>query len=243
MQKTSSFVLKKFVEWKDDLLHLIYPNHCVICNKELSKFEEGYCSICGSELKYTHYENYREATSLDKLFWGRCLLKSSFSMLYFEKGGQTQKILHEIKYKGNQQLGKKMGLEMGIKLLTNTEKYSYIDALIPVPLHPRKTYIRGYNQSEIIANGISEVLKIPVNTTFLTRVQHAESQTKKNKFLRWDNIEEAFFVNPKGNENLEHIVLIDDVITTGSTLEACIKKINEYRPDIEISVFSLAVTK
>lgn len=238
-----SFVLKKFVEWKDDLLHLIYPNNCVICRQELSKFEEGICSICDAELKYTHYENYQDVSSLDKLFWGRCQLKSTFSMLYFEKGGQTQKILHEIKYKGNQQLGKKMGSAMGHKLLTNTEKYTSIDALVPVPLHPRKTYVRGYNQSEIIANGISEVTKIPVNTSFLTRVQHAESQTKKSKFLRWDNIEEAFFVHLQGNEHLKHIAIIDDVITTGSTLEACIKKINEHRPDLEISVFSLAVTK
>jgi len=238
-----SFVLKKFVEWKDDLLHLIYPNNCVICQQELSKFEEGLCSICDSELKYTHYENYQDATSLDKLFWGRCQLKSSYSMLYFEKGGQTQKILHEIKYKGNQQLGEKMGSKMGTQLLTNIEKYTSIDALIPVPLHPRKIYLRGYNQSEIIANGISETMKIPINKTFLTRVKHAESQTKKSKFLRWDNIEEAFFVNPQGNEHLKHIAIIDDVITTGSTLEACIKKIKEYRPDLKISVFSLAVTK
>lgn len=238
-----SFVLKKFVEWKDDLLHLIYPNNCVICQQELSKFEEGICSICDAELKYTHYENYQEASSLDKLFWGRCPLKSTYSMLYFEKGGQTQKILHEIKYKGNQQLGKKMGSAMGHKLLTNTEKYTSIDALVPVPLHPRKAYVRGYNQSEIIANGISEIMKIPINTSFLTRVQHAESQTKKSKFLRWDNIEEVFFVYLQGNEHLKHIAIIDDVITTGSTLEACIKKINEHRPDLEISVFSLAVTK
>jgi competence protein ComFC len=238
-----SFLLKKLVEWKDDLLHLVYPKNCIICQKELSKFEDEICSFCEIELKYTHYETYHDATSLDKLFWGRCQLKSTYSMLYFEKGGQTQKILHEIKYKGNQKLGEKMGSKMGLKLLTNTEKHSSIDALIPVPLHPRKTYVRGYNQSEIIANGVSEVMKIPINTNFLTRVQHAESQTKKSKFLRWDNIEEAFYVNIRGNEHLKHIAIIDDVITTGSTIESCIKKIHELSPDLEISVFSLAVTK
>lgn len=243
MQKIRSFLLKKIVEWKDDLLHLIYPTHCVICQSELSKFEEAICAICYGELKYTYYESYQDTTSLDKLFWGREQLKSTFSMLYFEKGNQTQKLLHEIKYNGNQRLGKKMGAMMGLKITENQQKYYPIDALIPVPLHPRKMYVRGYNQSEVIARGISETSNIPVNTTFLTRIQHAESQTKKNKFLRWDNIEEAFFVNPKGNEHLKHIAIIDDVITTGSTLESCIRTIKACNPELEISVFSLALTK
>jgi competence protein ComFC len=240
--KNSINFLNKIVSWKNDLLHLIFPSTCLICENELSKFEESLCSFCQQELKYTHFEDYKIETSLDKLFWGRVNVKTTFSMLYFEKGNHTQTILHQIKYKSNLVLGKFMGEKMGEKLKMNT-KYENIDVLIPIPLHPKKKYIRGYNQSEIIANGISKSLNIPLNLTFLIRIKHAESQTKKSKFLRWDNIEEAFYVNVKGNENLKHIALIDDVITTGSTIESCIQKIHNLRPDIEISVFSLAVTK
>ena len=243
MQKKARFVLKKFVEWKEDLLHLIYPSVCIICQKELSKYEIQVCSICENELEFTNFENYNEATSLDKLFWGRMVLKSTFSLLYFEKGNATQKILHQIKYKSNQELGELMGKLMGSKIKEQPEKYKSIEVLIPVPLHLKKQYSRGFNQSEVIANGIQSTSLIPINLNFLTRRVHTESQTKKGKFLRWDNIDEAFFVNAEALQNVKHLALVDDVVTTGSTLESCMKKIKEVYPEMEISVLSLAITK
>ncbi|MES2587970.1 MAG: ComF family protein [Bacteroidota bacterium] len=242
MQKVTRFLLKNFVEWKENILHLIYPNVCLVCEKELSKFESDVCSFCVENLKYTAFEKYEDESTLDKLFWGRVQLEHTFSLLYFEKGNQTQKILHQIKYKGKQELGEKMGELMAKRLLENPSKLHGIDVLIPVPLHLKKQHTRGYNQSEVISNGLSVVLNIPTKLDFLTRVKHAESQTRKSRFMRWDNIEEAFFVN-ENHSDLKHIAIIDDVITTGSTLESCMKMILEKYPQMKISVFSLAVTK
>jgi competence protein ComFC len=243
MQNKTRFVLKKFVEWKDDFLHLIFPSTCLICENEISKYEKSVCSVCFNDLKFTQFENYHEETSLDKLFWGRVQLENTFSLLFFEKGTSTQKILHQIKYKANIDLAKEMGALLGEKLINSNIKTEQIDALIPVPLHPKKLYIRGYNQSEEITQGLSKVINVPINTNFLTRIQHAESQTRKGKFLRWDNIEEAFFVHLNQNEHLKHVAIVDDVITTGSTLESVIKKIKEANPSIKVSVISLSVTK
>ncbi len=242
MQKVTRFLLKNFVEWKENILHLIYPNVCLVCENEISKFEKDVCGFCIENLKYTAFEKYDDASSLDKLFWGRIQLAQTFSLLYFEKGNQTQTILHQIKYKGKQELGEKMGELMGKKLLENPIKINGIDALIPVPLHLKKMHTRGYNQSEVISNGLSKILDITTKLDFLTRIVHSESQTKKGRFMRWDNIEEAFFVN-ENKDNLKHIAIIDDVITTGSTLESCMKMIREKYPEMKISVFSLAVTK
>lgn len=233
---------KKFVEWKDDILHLIYPNLCLICTKELSKFEQEVCLNCREDFKFTAFENYLEPTSVDKLFWGRVTLESTFSLLYFEKEGATQEILHQIKYKGKQKLAIEMGKLMGEKILLNS-KYASIDALIPVPLHSKKMHIRGYNQSEMIAKGLSEATEIPMNLEFLKRVVHAESQTKKGRFLRWDNIENAFEVAKDMEKELKHVAIIDDVITTGSTIESCVREIQKVYPEMKVSVLSLAVTK
>lgn len=242
MQNLRDFTLKNFVELKDSILHLIYPNLCVCCQNELSKFEREICHLCQHNFHFTGFENYTEPSTLDKLFWGRIKIEQTFALLYFEKGNSTQEVLHQIKYKGKQELAVQMGEFIGKKLISNKKKIDGIDALIPVPLHLKKFFSRGYNQSELLANGVSNVTKIKVVTDFLTRKKHAESQTKKGRFMRWDNIEDAFFVE-KNIHQLKHIAIIDDVVTTGSTLESCIKMILEKNPEIKISIFSVAVTK
>lgn len=230
------------VEWKNDFLHLVYPSTCLACEKELSKIETELCFFCRNELKFTGFEKSAETNELDKRFWGRCQLESTFALLYFEQEGSTQQILHRLKYKGKQKLGREMGRLTGEKLAENP-KYAGIDCLVPVPLHPKKQHLRGFNQSEQIALGIEEYTRIPVNIDLLTRVKHAESQTKMGKFGRWDNISEAFRVSKTAAGQVQHLALVDDVITTGSTLEACIQAIRKELPDVKISVISLAVTK
>ncbi|MGV3630090.1 MAG: ComF family protein [Bacteroidota bacterium] len=249
MQKMTSKWLKKITplasplaEWKNDFLHLVYPSTCLVCDKELHKSETEICFFCREELKFTAFEKYADDSELDKRFWGRCRLESTFALLYFEQEGATQQILHQVKYKGKQKLGIEMGRMIGEKLLENP-KYRDIDNLIPVPLHPKKQHVRGYNQSEQIAQGISQQTQITLNTTFLQRTVHAESQTRMGKFGRWDNISEAFIANKKALGESQHIALVDDVITTGSTLESCINTIRKELPDLKISIISLAVTK
>ncbi len=230
-------------KWKADFLHLVYPDVCLICNYELPNSETQLCHQCEKSLRYTYFETFKEPSSLDKLFWGRADLSATFAMLHFEKETSTQEILHHIKYRNKTMLAKEMGIRIGKKLLLNPDKYSSIDVLIPSPLHPKKKYLRGYNQSEMIAEGISKSINIPVNTQFLTKNTHNQSQTNKGRFLRWDNVSEVFQVNPEKLKNKKHLALVDDVVTTGSTLEASILKIKKALPDIEISILSLAVTK
>ena len=235
--------LQKLVRLKGDLLHLVYPESCLSCNCELTSGTQHLCHLCEMDLRYTYFENFTEPTPLDKLFWGRVSLASTCALLNFEQDSGTQKILHAIKYKGKKELAEEMGERFGRKLLTNPAKYDSIDALIPIPLHPKKRFIRGYNQSELIADGLSKSMKIPAITDFLTKGTHTKSQTTKNRFMRWDNVSDVFHISPEKYTHLKHIALVDDVVTTGSTLEACIKIIAEALPELKISVLSLAVTK
>lgn len=235
------FNLKKLSLLKDSISHMIYPNQCLICDEELTKDTASMCSFCSDELQYTQFEIYPEATSLDKLFWGRVQLQSTFSLLFFEKGKSTQKILHALKYKSNPEVGVEFGKLIG-RTLKGNEQYKDLDILIPVPLHPKKEFTRGYNQSEKLADGISLILNVPVDATFLKKHNHTGSQTRRGRFGRWDNV-----VNNFGIKNLKtepkHIAIVDDVITTGATLEAIIRSVQEIYPDIRVSIISLALTK
>jgi len=118
-----------------------------------------------------------------------------------------------------------------------------LEALVPVPLHPKKLFTRGYNQSEKLADGISNELNIPVLKDFIVRNKNTETQTKKGRFLRWENVENKFSVGRKSNENYKHVAIVDDVITTGATLEAIIQSIQKNNPEVCISVISLALAK
>lgn len=235
---------QKMLLWKEDLLHLVYPSSCLCCENELSIGMRNICDICDANLRYTYFENFSEPSTLDKLFWGRCNLTSTCAYLQFEQDSSTQQILHSIKYKGKKDLAVEMGSRFGTRLNQNQAKYGSIEVLIPVPLHPKKKFIRGYNQSECIAVGISESTNIKVNKTFLTKGIHTESQTKKaNRFLRWDNVSDVFHLDISKLGEIKHLALVDDVVTTGSTLESCIQKIHRVFPDIKITVLSLAIAK
>lgn len=230
-------------KWRDDVMHLVYPDMCLICSTELPSSAVQLCHLCETSLRYTYYETFKEASSLDKLFWGRANLHATYALLHFEKETSTQEILHHIKYKNKTQLAQEMGVRIGKKLKIDAEKYGEIDALIPIPMHPKKQYLRGYNQSVFIAEGISKTIGSPVNIDFLTKNTNTQSQTKKGRFLRWDNVSEVFQVNTKKLKDVKHIAIVDDVVTTGATIEACILKIREELPNIKITVISLAATK
>jgi len=235
------FATTKFNKLKADLLHVLYPNFCMICDTETPHSKSGICPICESDLQYTHFEDYEEPTSLDRLFWGRVLLENTYAMLYFEKTNDTQAVLHALKYKDRSDVAVYFGELTGERIVT-TEKFKNLDALIPVPLHPKKQFLRGYNQSEMIANGISVKTGIPVNKDILKRVVFSESQTKKQKTTRWEDIQKGFRSNGT-QKQFKHVALIDDVVTTGSTVETCVRILQEALPDCRISVISLAVTR
>lgn len=233
--------LNNWFEIIRSISHMIYPEVCLICTKELTTSEKSICSFCYEDLHFTHFEKYTESTSLDKLFWGRVSIEASYALLYFEKGQSTQQLLHALKYKSNPHVGIEFGRIIG-RRIKKMNGFKKIDLLIPVPIHPKKEFIRGYNQSEQIANGVSEIMNIPVDPHFLKKRSHTGSQTKRGRFARWDNVVNNFMLK-KNRSNPKHIAIIDDVITTGATLEALIRSIQKNYPDIRISIISLAITK
>lgn len=236
-KKTSKH--SKHLNFVDDLTHLIFPSSCLVCENELAKTEKNICSFCENNLSKSNFHLFTEASPLDKLFWGRVQLKATYTHLLFEKSKGSQNILFSLKYKNNPGLGVYFGKQIG-EDMQKMERFSDIDALIPVPLHYKKEFIRGYNQSEVIAQGISQAMNIPVDVTSVVRNTHTETQTKKSRFQRWDNVSKVFDIksNLKG---YKHIVLVDDVITTGSTMEALIQSIRKEFPQLEISVVTLAI--
>jgi ComF family protein len=221
----------------NDFLALIYPRNCVACGNSLFKHEEQVCNYCYSHLPKSNFHK-QQKNPVDALFYGRTPILLASSFYVFQKKGSIQKILHAIKYKHNKDLAVLVGKWYAEDLKTN-DIVSKADFVIPVPLHSKKFKIRGYNQSEEFARGLSEGLKIPLNTNVLKRKEFTETQTKKSKYERWENVEDVFeLIVPETFIN-KHIVLVDDVITTGATIEACCQLL-QHIEGIKISVLSIA---
>ena len=214
--------MKKILE---SLLYLLYPEICLNCGNSLVNGEEVLCTSCEVNLPRTRFHSDPENV-VNQIFWGRVDIEAATAFLYFKKGGSVQNLMHQLKYKGEREIGEYLGRLFGIELET-TPFYSAADLLIPVPLHPGKEKKRGYNQSHMIARGMSDILKIPVNTRDLVRRKFTETQTKKGRYSRWENVKEIFEVAEKENLANKKIILVDDVVTTGATLEACAKVLKE----------------
>ncbi len=223
----------------DGVFHLFAPDQCVTCDTELALSEKVLCGCCWSELPVTYYEQFKEPSHLDKLFWGRVRLFSSFSLLFYHKQAAVKNLLFDLKYNGRPDIGRKFGRLIGSKLNT-MRNFDSVDVILPVPLHPKKMRKRGYNQAKMIADGIAVSIGKPINEGILVRNQHNESQTKMSRFKRWENIKESFDVTALV-QCYNHVLIVDDVITTGATLESIIQQIHEKAPYIRISVVSLAI--
>lgn len=238
--RTDAFRLKNWVNPMGDILHLIFPRACVVCTQELSATEKGCCSFCVDLLPFTHYEKMVDPSPVDQLFWGRVQVESTFSLLHYEKESAVQEILYRIKYGNDHQLAIRMGQLMAQRI-KGSEVLKGVDAFLPVPVHHQKRFIRGYNQSEMLAEGLSGLFNLPIERNLVQKTKHTGSQTKKNRFLRWDNVSENFLIT--GQPNNRHYAIIDDVITTGSTIEAMISALQQNYPELRFSIISLAVTK
>jgi ComF family protein len=202
-----------------DFFNLLFPECCNACGTSLFYGEKSVCIKCLYDLPYTDFHLYPD-NPVAKLFWGRIQCQEAMALLYFKKGTKVQNLIHHLKYKGQTGAGLMLGRMIGEKLLSN-RLYQKADLIIPVPLHQKKESSRGYNQSKCIADGVAEVLQLPVITGLLTRQVNTATQTKKNRYHRFENMQSVFEIHrPCVLEN-QHVLLIDDVITTGATLEAC----------------------
>ena len=210
------FIAKRLVS---DFICLLYPDLCNGCGIQLFHGERQICSKCLYDLPYTDFDQYSD-NPIAKLFWGRIRCHNAMAMLYFRKESKVQNLIHRLKYKNQTSVGLVLGRLLGERLL-QSDNYFDADLIIPIPLHPKKERIRGYNQSTFIAEGIAEILNIPVSHTNLIRQKNTESQTKKSRYQRFENMQCVFMVSDPESLKDKHILLIDDVITTGATFEAC----------------------
>lgn len=222
-----------------DFLSLLYPDLCVACKKALITGEKTLCTSCFHKLPRTdfHHENHN---ILHEIFMGRIKLEQMVAFLYFKKGGMVQEIIHQFKYKNRTEVGNTLG-EIYAYELMQCNWINNIDFLIPIPLHGKKLKKRGFNQSEEFAKGLSKILDLPLRSDLLSRAIFSETQTRKSKYQRWENVKDIFEL--KNPEQLKdaHVLLVDDVITTGATIEAaatCIKKSSKAK----VSVVALAFT-
>jgi ComF family protein len=220
------------------LLNLAYPNLCIICNESLIQGENKICLACLNNIPRTNFHLEPDNT-VEKRFWGKVPVYRGTSYFYFYKGSPFQILLHELKYRGNKEVGEAAGKYAAADLLDSPD-FCSVDVIVPVPLHPNKLAKRGYNQSEWIAKGLASVLKKPVDTTNLVRIRANTTQTKKSVFDRYKNTEGVFKLKDKKVFEGKHVLLVDDVLTTGSTLEACMVPLMDT-DFIKISVFTLAI--
>jgi ComF family protein len=222
----------------NDFIALFFPKLCVVCGESLRESEDFLCLHCLLDLPKTRYHSYRDNASSDR-FLGKIPVEKSLSYLYYSKGGSGQKLIAGIKYQGNIRLGKWIGVQIA-KEIQSTGFFEGIDYLIPVPLHNKKLKKRGFNQAEIIAQGISSVTRIPVEAQNLYRTKANRSQTRKGVYERWKNTAGIFQVKDLQLFAGKHILLIDDVLTTGATIEASATGLLAS-PEIKISLLTLAI--
>jgi len=200
------------------LVNLVFPQWCAGCNGTLLEREEYLCTSCRAELKITNLHKENPNNVLNK-FFGKIPVEHAFSMFYFNPGGIIQRLLHKLKYDGHYDLGIWMGKVYGTEIVSS-EWLNDIDVIVPIPLFKSKLKSRGYNQSEAFARGLGEVLQKEVDVTTLWRAKNTKTQTRKGRMERWHNVDEIFKVNFNSGIAGKNILLVDDVITSGATLES-----------------------
>ncbi len=198
------------------------------------------CGFCRKDMPRTDFYMYKE-NPLTQRFWGRVQVESGSALYHFQKGGRVQRVIHQFKYRGNLSLGVFLGRLLGLSLL-QSEHYADVGMIIPVPLHPAKLRARGFNQSEVICRGVSEAMNVPCSAGLLVREKETATQTRKERFMRWENVSAGFKTPDPLAVTNKNILLVDDVVTTGATLEACAQTLLHI-PGVRIWLATLAITE
>ena len=221
-----------------DLLELFFPKLCLICEHQLIENEIFACLICRHDLPVLFFRNPYENEILKK-FYGRLPLEEANTLLDYTKEGKTKKLIHELKYNGNENIGTFLGNWIG-ELLIENKQFTEVDFIVPVPLHPKKLNKRGYNQLTKFGERLSFYLKKPLKQNILLKIDATKTQTFKQRFERFENNDSKFSIQDTTIFSNKHILLIDDVLTTGATLEACCKELLKT-PNIKISILTMSL--
>jgi ComF family protein len=226
----------KINKYFNNLLDLFFPNICVACQTALAGNEQYVCTACLSGLPYTNFWNHTE-NPIEKIFWGRVVIESAAALVFFEKNSHFQEILHHLKYRGKSELGVLLGRIYGSKIKQST--LAEADIIVPVPLHKSREQKRGFNQSERVAEGLGKSLNIPVVANAAERMVATKTQTSKKRFDRWLNVAGVFNITRPEKFIGKHILVVDDVITTGATSESFMNELLKI-PGVKVSFVALA---
>lgn len=219
-------------------LDILFPNLCRSCKRPLNIGEEIICTSCRHKLPQTDYHLYKN-NKVEKIFYGRSKIEFASSFLFFNKSGLTQNLIHSLKYRGHQEIGTLIGNWYGTKLKNDTN--ISFDFIVPVPLHRHKENKRGYNQVDTFGKALAKIFDAKYSKSNLVRIYKSETQTKKSRFARWLNVKEIFNLNDSELFKNKRVLLIDDVVTTGATLDACCYELSKS-PEIKISIVTMAIT-
>lgn len=222
-----------------DFIATIFPRVCVCCQNVLIEKESFLCLPCSQNMPHTHFALYKD-NPVEKLFWNKTPIDEATAAFFFTKKSMIQKMVHDFKYNNKPTLAYYLGRMLG-ELILQSNRFKNIDLIIPVPLHPIKKRQRGYNQASKIAQGVSFIIGIPMENKILNRTQYAHTQTRSTLYDRWTNVKQLFDIKYPEILTGRHILLIDDVITSGATLEAC-AKVTLAVNQTKVSVATLAIS-
>ena len=225
------------MKWISDLIDLIFPRRCAVCGEVLSRQERYICLNCLYTLPKIEAHHKIE---IEQAFWGKVDIERATSFMYYRKGSPYNALMHKLKYDNSPEVGTYIA-EMAAKELLESDFFNGITRIVPLPLSKSKQRKRGYNQSEYIAKGVSNVTGIPIDTRLMVRDIPNETQTHKNRDERWENVKEIFSVTTPYTLNNEHILLVDDILTTGATLCSCATTMRKWY-NCKVSIFTLAYT-
>lgn len=223
-----------------DLLYLFYPVYCGACDSPLYQNERLLCTTCRHELPLGDFHNVN-AKKIEKVFYGRIKIENAASLLIFQKDSLVQNLIHNLKYNGRKEIGEELGKWLG-EILSQKSDYQNIDFIIPVPIHYRRHLERGYNQVEKFGKEIARKLNKNYIDSVLKKKSYNRKQSKHGKETRWSNTSETFGIANTSLLVNKHILLVDDIITTGATIEACVQALKSI-PGIKISIATMAITE
>lgn len=229
--------MSAFYDFLEDFLALFFPELCAACGENLFRNEQVICTDCIYNLPVTNFHLHPD-NKLSRQLWGRFPFVQASSFVYFQKGNRVQNIMHQLKYNNRPETGFRMGELYGYEL-NRSAQWLKPELIIPVPLHSAKLRKRKYNQSELIVRGMASIIGIPLSLNNLKRIENTETQTRKSRFARYENLKDAFMISKAEDLKNKHILLVDDVMTTGATLEACSIELLKIE-GLQISIATIA---